>query len=214
MTPAFARTCTSRVTCARAKARNLRRTPCGGLSCPAPRLLEPCSWASPKTCLPGLFFAKHDPPLPPPQDSFLLVDAVANWIAKNPQSAPLTCVESGSPVGARLDAKRALRRSASPLLRQLLISRISPFSMVASTLVNVSRVRSVSRTRCLEVGSGSGYVITSIGVLLQDQKVHAELYATDLNPSACQATTSTLESHGVRGEGARAGWALGHDARF
>lgn len=56
--------------------------------------------------------------------------------------------------------------------------------------------------RALEIGSGSGYIITSLALILQNsagsptRSTH-QLFATDLNPSAATATLETLQAHGV-----------------
>ncbi|KAI3427433.1 hypothetical protein D9Q98_010348 [Chlorella vulgaris] len=50
---------------------------------------------------------------------------------------------------------------------------------------------------CLEVGSGSGYVITSLGLLLQQLGMAVQLLATDINQQAAAATAATLAAHGV-----------------
>lgn len=50
---------------------------------------------------------------------------------------------------------------------------------------------------CLEVGSGSGYVITSAALLLGGR---AACFATDINPAAVAATRATLRQHGVQAE--------------
>lgn len=55
--------------------------------------------------------------------------------------------------------------------------------------------------RCLEVGSGSGYVITSLGLLLQQLGMAVQLLATDINQQAAAATAATLAAHGVRALG-------------
>ena len=52
--------------------------------------------------------------------------------------------------------------------------------------------------RCLEVGCGSGYVVASLGLLLQELGVAAHLLATDVNPHAAAATAATLKAHEVR----------------
>lgn len=48
------------------------------------------------------------------------------------------------------------------------------------------------------MGCGSGYVITSLALLLRQAGISASLLATDLNPAALAATARTLEAHEVR----------------
>ena len=52
--------------------------------------------------------------------------------------------------------------------------------------------------RCLEVGSGSGYVTCSIAMLLRKAGYYAHCIAVDVSPSAADATQCTLEAHSVR----------------
>ena len=63
----------------------------------------------------------------------------------------------------------------------------------------LSHLRSLSHHRALEIGSGSGYVITSLTLILQ--RLHPNqahlLLATDINPAAAAATHSTLQSHSL-----------------
>ena len=47
------------------------------------------------------------------------------------------------------------------------------------------------------MGSGSGYVICSLALLLQQLGVAAQLLATDINSRAAAATAETLEAHEV-----------------
>lgn len=52
--------------------------------------------------------------------------------------------------------------------------------------------------RCLEIGSGSGYVICSAVRLLHALGVHpAHVMATDCSAAALEATAGTLQAHQV-----------------
>jgi release factor glutamine methyltransferase len=50
---------------------------------------------------------------------------------------------------------------------------------------------------CVEIGSGSGYVICSLGNLVRTWAHDTYCLATDVNPSACLATKETLRNHGL-----------------
>mmetsp|Transcript_7158 Transcript_7158/g.20996 ORF Transcript_7158/g.20996 Transcript_7158/m.20996 type:complete len:227 (-) Transcript_7158:3398-4078(-) len=51
---------------------------------------------------------------------------------------------------------------------------------------------------CVEVGSGSGYVITSLARILQAAgATSSRLIATDISPAALTATKETLEAHKI-----------------
>jgi methylase of polypeptide subunit release factors len=52
-------------------------------------------------------------------------------------------------------------------------------------------------SRCVEVGSGSGYITCSVALLLQHLGVTAHCIATDINPAALRATEQTLHAHNV-----------------
>ena len=52
-------------------------------------------------------------------------------------------------------------------------------------------------SRCVEVGSGSGYITCSVALLLQHLGVTAHCIATDINPAALLATEHTLHAHNV-----------------
>ncbi len=52
--------------------------------------------------------------------------------------------------------------------------------------------------RCVEVGSGSGYISCSIALLLQQLGIAAHCISTDINPAAVSATACTLQAHNVR----------------
>ena len=52
---------------------------------------------------------------------------------------------------------------------------------------------------CAEVGTGSGYVITSAILALQACKKTAHYFAIDVTEEAARATASTLHAHGLHG---------------
>ena len=51
--------------------------------------------------------------------------------------------------------------------------------------------------RCVEIGSGSGYVTCSLARLLQHHNCTAFCIATDISPHAVAATKATLAAHQV-----------------
>ncbi len=57
--------------------------------------------------------------------------------------------------------------------------------------------RQARTTLCLEVGCGTGYVITSVALMLQGA---AACFATDLNPAAAATTAQTLRQHGAHAQ--------------
>lgn len=52
---------------------------------------------------------------------------------------------------------------------------------------------------CVEVGSGSGYVITSVLLALQASGISTHSLAIDVTEEALKATTATLHAHGLYG---------------
>lgn len=63
----------------------------------------------------------------------------------------------------------------------------------------------LSTCSCLELGCGSGFVITSLALLLRQLSlpVRAQLLAIDHSPAAAEATAQTLHSHQVRRRSSR-----------
>jgi len=50
---------------------------------------------------------------------------------------------------------------------------------------------------CVEIGSGSGYVVCSVALLLKYCRVPGQCIAVDINPTACSCTQQTLQNHEV-----------------
>ncbi|KAL6516265.1 hypothetical protein OROGR_019570 [Orobanche gracilis] len=74
------------------------------------------------------------------------------------------------------------------------------FALVDALLADRSNLLEHQPSICLEIGSGSGYVITSLSLLLKELDSNAYYIATDINPHATRVTRETLESHGCHGE--------------
>ncbi|KAJ6800784.1 hemK methyltransferase family member 2 [Iris pallida] len=53
---------------------------------------------------------------------------------------------------------------------------------------------------CMEIGCGSGYVITSLAIMLGLETCGTQYFTTDINPHAVETTRRTLEAHGVHAE--------------
>ena len=74
------------------------------------------------------------------------------------------------------------------------------FALVDALLADRSNIVEHRPKLCLEVGCGSGYVITSLALLLGQEAHGVHYFATDTNPHAVRVTRETLEAHGVHAE--------------
>ncbi|XP_065879666.1 uncharacterized protein [Euphorbia lathyris] len=74
------------------------------------------------------------------------------------------------------------------------------FALVDALLADRNNLLEHNPTLCMEVGCGSGYVITSLALILSQQIPGVCYIATDLNPHAINVTSETLEAHGVHAE--------------
>jgi release factor glutamine methyltransferase len=73
------------------------------------------------------------------------------------------------------------------------------FALVDALMADQAHLRELDPKLCVEVGSGSGFVITSLALMIGDHG-STRFIATDVNPTAAQATKETLEAHGVEAE--------------
>ncbi|KAL5705852.1 peptide chain release factor N(5)-glutamine methyltransferase [Ranunculus cassubicifolius] len=75
------------------------------------------------------------------------------------------------------------------------------FALVDALLSDRTNLLSHHPTLCMEIGSGSGYVITSLAIMLGQSIKSSQYYiATDINPNAVRVTQETLKAHGVDAE--------------
>ncbi|KAJ0703981.1 putative site-specific DNA-methyltransferase (adenine-specific) [Helianthus annuus] len=74
------------------------------------------------------------------------------------------------------------------------------FALVDALLADRTKLLDHHPSICMEIGSGSGYVITSLALILGSESKNAHYFATDLNPHATEVTHQTLEAHGVHAE--------------
>ncbi|KAL8101469.1 uncharacterized protein LOC141684266 isoform X2 [Apium graveolens] len=88
------------------------------------------------------------------------------------------------------------------------------FALVDALLADRSKLLEHQPALCLEIGCGSGYVITSLALILGHVEGGAYYMATDINPYAIQVTSETLEAHGVYAELIRTDIASGLEGRL
>ncbi|XP_077221316.1 S-adenosyl-L-methionine-dependent methyltransferases superfamily protein [Tasmannia lanceolata] len=74
------------------------------------------------------------------------------------------------------------------------------FALVDALLADRTNLLEHQPRLCLEVGCGSGYVITSLAIMLEQENYTTHYFATDINPHAVGVTRETLAAHGVHAE--------------
>ncbi|XP_018493510.1 uncharacterized protein LOC108863547 [Raphanus sativus] len=76
------------------------------------------------------------------------------------------------------------------------------FALVDALLADQTNLLNHNPNLCMEIGCGSGYVITSLILLLKPKLPNNNVHylATDTNPLAARVTTETLEAHGVEAD--------------
>ncbi|KZV34481.1 hemK methyltransferase family member 2 [Dorcoceras hygrometricum] len=73
------------------------------------------------------------------------------------------------------------------------------FALVDALLADRANLLEHQPSICMEIGCGSGYVITSLALLLGGNS-SAYYIATDINPHAVRVTQETIEAHGCHVE--------------
>ncbi|KAL3647604.1 hypothetical protein CASFOL_008572 [Castilleja foliolosa] len=74
------------------------------------------------------------------------------------------------------------------------------FALVDALLADRATLFEHQPSICMEIGCGSGYVITSLALLLKELGSSTHYIATDINPHAVQVTSETLEAHNCHAE--------------
>ncbi|XVF28334.1 hypothetical protein REPUB_Repub15cG0020600 [Reevesia pubescens] len=74
------------------------------------------------------------------------------------------------------------------------------FALVDALLSDRKNLLEHKPILCTEVGCGSGYVITSLMLMLGEEANQAQFIATDINRHAIRVTRETMEAHGVHAE--------------
>ncbi|XP_074286745.1 uncharacterized protein LOC141611970 [Silene latifolia] len=88
------------------------------------------------------------------------------------------------------------------------------FALVDALLADRANLLEHQPTICLEIGCGSGYVITSLALMLGKEANGVHYFATDINPCAVEVTCETLKVHGVHAEVANMDIASGLEKRL
>ncbi|KAJ7950965.1 hemK methyltransferase family member 2-like [Quillaja saponaria] len=88
------------------------------------------------------------------------------------------------------------------------------FALVDALLADRAHLLEHHPSICMEVGCGSGYVITSLALILRQEAPGVHYIATDINPHAMRVTRETLEAHEVNADLIIADIASGLDKRL
>lgn len=71
------------------------------------------------------------------------------------------------------------------------------FALVDALVEDVEEWKARGPLVCVEIGSGSGYVITSTALAMRSQMRTCHFIAVDVTAAAVKATSATLSAHGV-----------------
>lgn len=88
------------------------------------------------------------------------------------------------------------------------------FALVDALLADRANLLDHRPSICMEIGCGSGYVITSLALLLGKEGSGSYYIATDINPHAVRVTRETLQAHGCHAEVVNTDIAMGLEKRL
>ncbi|KAM3682963.1 hypothetical protein ACJW31_12G110400 [Castanea mollissima] len=88
------------------------------------------------------------------------------------------------------------------------------FALVDALLADRNNLLEHHPMLCMEVGCGSGYIITSLALILGQEAPGIHYIATDTNPHAVRVTSETLAAYGVHAELINTDIALGLENRL
>lgn len=71
------------------------------------------------------------------------------------------------------------------------------FALVDALLADRTNLLNHDPKLCLEIGCGSGYIITSLALMLEQNHTNIHYIATDINPHAVRVASETLKSHNI-----------------
>ncbi|XP_039127512.1 methyltransferase N6AMT1-like isoform X2 [Dioscorea cayenensis subsp. rotundata] len=74
------------------------------------------------------------------------------------------------------------------------------FALVDALLADRGNLLNHQARFCMEIGCGSGYIITSLAIILGKENSGIHYFTSDINPYATRVTQRTLDAHGVHAE--------------
>ncbi|XP_078176286.1 uncharacterized protein LOC144569706 [Carex rostrata] len=105
--------------------------------------------------------------------------------------------------------KKAVSTESAPKIAKIQLVSTHPevyepcddsFLLVDALLADRLNLINQNPKFCLEIGCGSGYVITSLALILSQYNPSTQFFATDLNLHAAQTTLQTSANHGIHCE--------------
>ncbi|KAK7348816.1 hypothetical protein VNO80_23519 [Phaseolus coccineus] len=113
------------------------------------------------------------------------------------------CVHGNVLIGERASHKELARTAQIRLVsshQEVYEPCDDSFALVDALLADRSNLLEHHPSLCMEIGCGSGYVITSLALILGQEGRGVNYIATDINPHAVEVTRETMEAHGVGAE--------------
>lgn len=122
----------------------------------------------------------------------------------NPEVEPIRALQTATKINNEMAVKKMPSRTAQIRLVSSHEEVYEPcddsFALVDALLADRHNLLKHCPTLCMEIGCGSGYVITSLALMLGQEGLAINYIATDINPQAVRVTRETLDAHGVDAE--------------